>query len=324
MKKVFNLTTSEDDLQRFQNAAELEKLLQGFDGVELMYFGEDQKKILSEDQVIGLHMHFFPFWLDFWNHNEEALLKEFDNRETWEQYYGGSDRDAIIRRYREDLKHAHRYGAEYVVFHVSDASIEESFTWNYHHTSEEVVDATAELVNEIFKEEDGSLILLLENLWQPGLQFTDPKITKRLMDQIQYPNKGIMLDTGHLLHTNTALNSQEEGVAYIHKMLDEHGELCKWIRGIHLNQSLTGTYCEETKANPPAMEPTYAGRYSQMFFHAFAVDKHEPFTCNGVREMIQRISPEYVNFEFITADLAQHTEYLERQMKIFRDNEDSI
>ena len=260
-------------------------------------------------------MHFFPFWMDFWKGNEERLFKEFDTTENWERYYGGSTKDAVVRRYKEDLKYAHLYGAEYVVFHVSEASIEESFTWNYHYSDEKVVDATAELLNEIFADEDGSIALLLENLWQPGLKFTRPEITERLLDQILYPNKGIMLDTGHLLHTNTSLKTQEEGIAYIHQMLDVHGELCKYIRGVHLNQSLTGDYCEETKKNPPKMEPTYYGRYNQMFFHAFAVDKHEPFTGVGIKELIERIAPEYVTFEFITADNAQHREYLQQQLK---------
>ena len=315
MKTLFNITTSEDDLQRFDSAKDLEDMLTYFDGVELMYYGEDEKEIISIENVIGFHLHFFPFWLDFWEGNEERLLKEFDKRETWEQYYGGSEKDAIIRRYKKDLEYAHKYDAEYVVFHVSEASIEESFTWNYHYSDEEVVDAAADLINELFKDEDGKIALLLENLWQPGLKFTHPEITKRLLDQIEYPNIGIMLDTGHLLHTNTSLKTQEEGVAYINQMLDAHGELCRHIRGVHLNQSLTGEYCEETKKNPPQMEPTYQGRYNQMFFHAFAVDKHEPFTGKGIKELIERITPEYLTFEFITADNAQHRMYLQQQLQ---------
>lgn len=315
MKTLFNITTSEDDLQRFDSAKDLEEMLIPFDGVELMCYGEDEKKIIAKDNVVGLHMHFFPFWLDFWKGNEERLIKEFDSRENWERYYGGAEKESIIRYYKKDLEDVRRYGAEYVVFHVSEAGIEESFTWNYHYTDEEVVDATAELLNELFKEEDGSIALLLENLWQPGLKFTRPEITTRLLEKIQYENKGIMLDTGHLLHTNTGLQTQEEGIAYIHQMLDIHGELCQYIRGVHLNQSLTGTYCEEIKNNPPKMGATYQERYNQMFFHAFAVDKHEPFTAEGIKELVERINPEYLTFEFITADNAQHKEYLKQQLK---------
>lgn len=315
MKTLFNITTSEDDLDRFSCAEDLEKMMSAFDGVELMYFREDEKEIIRKDRVVGVHMHFFPFWMDFWMGNENRLQKEFDTRENWETYYGGTGREAILERYKKDLETAHAYGAEYVVFHVSEASIEESFTWNYHYSDEDVVDATAEVLNALFHDEDGKIALLLENLWQPGLKFTSPKITKRLLDKIKYPNKGIMLDTGHLLHTNTALKTQEEGISYIHRMLDDHGELVKYVRGVHLNQSLTGEYCEKIKKNPPPMGKTYQERYNQMFFHAFAVDLHEPFTGKGIKELVERISPEYLTFEFITADHAQHQHYLKQQLE---------
>lgn len=316
MKTLFNITTSEDDVDRFESSADLEDMLNPhFDGVELMYYRADERQIIPKDKVVGYHMQFYPTWLDFWKGNEERLLKEFDTRENWERYYGGAGREGILRRLKADLHMAHEYGAEYVVFHVSEATVEESFTWNYYYSDEEVVDATAELLNELFKEENEKIALLLENLWQPGLTFTRPEITKRLVEKIEYSNKGIMLDTGHLLHTNTALKTQEEGISYIHQMLDEHGELCKYIRGMHLNQSLTGEYCECMKNYPPQMEATFAGRYNQMFFHAYAVDKHEPFTGEGIKELVERISPEYLTFEFITADNTQHRSYLEQQLK---------
>lgn len=317
MKKLFNLTTSDCDLERYESQEDFLASMDGFDGVELMYFGEDEKKIVPKERVIGLHMQFFPFWIDFWNGNEEALFKEFDRRETWESYYGGTTRQALLERFRKDLEKAHAYGTEYVVFHVSEASIEESFTWKYRHTDEEVIDAAAELLNELFREEDGTLMLLMENLWQPGLTFTDPQMTKRLLEKVHYPNKGIMLDTGHLLHNNTKLRTQEEGLSYIHRMLDAHGELCTYIRGIHLNQSLTGEYCEAMQKNPPVFGKTYEERYAQMFLHAFSTDQHKPFTCKGVKELVERIAPEYLTFEFITEDRAQQEQYLKAQLKAF-------
>ena len=315
MKTMFNLTTSSDDMDRFLGREDLEKLMNGFDGVELMQFEEDTRGIIPKERVIVVHLGYFPCWLDFWKGNEAALRKEFDNRETWEMMYGGSDRELIRNRYRQELKIAHDYHAEYVVFHVSEATIEESFTWKYHHTDEEVIDATIEIWNEVLQEEDGSIAFLMENLWQPGLTFTRPEMTKRLMEGIDYPNKGIMLDTGHLLHTNTGIRTQEEGLRYINQLLDEHGELCRYIRGMHLNQSLTGEYCEKTINNPPYLGETYWDRYGMMFRHAFAVDQHMPFTCKGVDELVRRIAPEYLTFEFITADSVQHLEYLNAQRK---------
>lgn len=319
MKTSINLTTSSDDMNRFNTTDDLLKLMSGVDGIELMCFENDTRGIIPKERVTGLHMSYFPYWVDFWNGNHAALDKEFGDRETWIKHYGGSTRDAVIRRYRKDLDDAHRWGAEYVVFHVSDATIEETFTLDYHRSDEEVIDAAIEMLNELLVSEDGSLIFLVENLWQPGLRFTRPEMTERLLNGIAYPNKGIMLDTGHLLHTDTKLRTQEEGLAYINSLLDAHRELCRYIRGIHLNQSLTGEYCEAVRKAPPILGKTYRERTWQMFLHAFAVDKHEPFTCAGVRELVNRIGPEYLTFEFITTDSAQHRRYIELQLEALKE-----
>lgn len=315
MKVQFNLTTSIEDMKRFDSREDLIDLMQGFDGVELMQFEDDERGIIPKERVIGLHMGYFPYWIDFWNGDLDAVAREFDSLETAYQIYGGRDRSAIVARYRRDLEYAHRWGAEYVVFHVSEATIAESFLLKYRHTDEEMIDATIELLNELFAGEDGSIALLMENLWQPGLSFTRPEMTKRLMDGVRYPNKGIMLDTGHLLHTNLSLRTQEEGLAYIHTLLDAHGDLCRYIRGMHLNQSLTGEYMQQTMNNPPDLSGSYADRYGKMFMHAFAVDRHLPFTCEGVDRLVRRIAPEYLTFEFITSDSAQHREYLTAQRR---------
>jgi len=315
MKLQFNLTTSCEDLDRFTSRDDLLSLMQGFDGVELMQFEDDIRNIIPKERVIGLHMGYFPYWLDFWKNDFEAVRREFDSLETAYQIYGGQDKNAILNRYRRDLEYAHYWGTEYVVFHVSDATIEESFKLKYRHTDEEVIDSTIELLNELFAEEDGSIALLVENLWQPGLTFTRPEMTRRLMDGISYPNKGIMLDTGHLLHTNLCLRTQEEGLEYIHTLLDAHGDLCRYIRGVHLNQSLTGEYCQQTMQNLPDLSGSYSDRYSKMFWHAFAVDKHLPFTCKGIDRLTERVAPEYLTFEFISSDSIQHREYLNAQRK---------
>ena len=302
MKTMFNLTTDPEDMRRFRDSSDLLALMDGFDGVELLCFEPAPEGIIPPGRVIGLHMCFFPYWLDLYNMDKPALFREFGPETECRKYYSGSSPDALFRRFRSDIENAKGYGAEYVVFHVSDASIEESFTRAYRHKDAEVIDAACEILNALFADEDGTLILLLENLWQPGLTFTDPEMTKRLLDGIDYPNKGIMLDTGHLLHTNTKLRTHEEGLMYIHEMLDRHEGLADAVRGVHLHQSLTGVYSERMMALPPPKDAPYAERNMQAFFHACAVDKHEPFTCPGVRGLIERISPEYLTYEFFSKD----------------------
>ena len=324
---MFNLTTDPEDMGRFADRGELLALMDGFDGVELLCFEPETGGLIPKERVVGLHMSYFPYWLDFWNGDEQALLREFGTMEECRKYYGGDTRDAILRRFRKDLEYAKLYGAEYVVFHVSDASMEESFTRRFRHTDAEVIDAACQVLNTIFAEDtandsraandsrdaQATPALLLENLWLPGLTFTNPAMTQRLLDGIAYPNKGLMLDTGHLLHTDTKLSTQEEGLRYIHEMLDLHGPLARAVRGVHLNQSLTGPYSERMMACPPPQGIPYPERIMQSFYHAFAVDAHDPFTCPGVQQLIDRIAPEYLTFEFISKDTPDHRKKLTAQ-----------
>ena len=316
MKYTFNITTSGDDLSRFADERDFCRHLRGFDGVELMYFGEDEKHIIPADSVLGLHMSYHMDWLDFWKHDEPALIREYDDLETCRAEFGGTlDPYRLVEEFRRDHALAERFGAEYMVYHLSDCSQEETFTYQFRHSDEEVIDAAIEIINTATEGMDGTVALLLENLWLPGLTFTRPEMTKRLLDGIAYPNTGIMLDTGHLLHTDWSIRTPQEGIAYIHRMLDAHGDLCRSIRGVHLNQSITGRDCQNTAQNPPKMGKTYAERRVQTFCHAFAVDKHQPFCADGVRELLERISPEYCTFEFISESRQKHAAFLNAQRK---------
>lgn len=318
MKTQFNLTTSECDLERFENRDALLELLEGFDGVELLYAGEDTRGIVSKDDVVGLHMSCFPYWLDLWNGDMDACVEEFGSYENVVEHFGGDDRTALVDHYRRELGHARDYGAEYVVFHVSDCNLEEAMTGRYRHSDEEVIDAVCELIGEVFPPGVQGPTLLLENLWEAGMTFTDPVKTRRLLDGIAYPDAGIMLDTGHLMHTNLSLRTQKEAAAYVERMLDLHGDLCERVRGIHLNQSLTGPFIRKVMKNPPEILHTPEERFWQMFDYIFKVDLHRPFVCPQVRDVIERVAPEYLTFEFISNDLEEHRRMLRRQQRALR------
>ena len=316
MKTQINLTTDACDLDRFASQAELLALLEG-EGIELTCYGEDTRGVVPKDRVTGIHMRCLPYWVEFWRGNLPACIREFDDVGTVRAVFGGETPEALLKHYRRDLELAKRYGAEYLVFHVCDGSCEETFTGKSRHTDAEVIDAAAELLNALFGSASDGPWLLLENLWYAGLRFTDPKMTARLLDRVKYPKTGLMLDTGHLMHTCTRLRSQEDGVRRIREMLDLHGDLCRYIRGVHLHQSLTGEIIAETQANPPQLAPTYAERCGQLFRYVFSVDRHEPFTCAGVRELVERIAPDWLTYELISRDLAEHRALLKAQRAVF-------
>ena len=167
----------------------------------------------------------------------------------------------------------------------------------------------------------------MENLWWPGLNFRRPEMTYLLLKSIHYQKKGLMLDTGHFLHTNHKLRTQAEALLSLNQMLDEHeayfhsartgadGEdFLAWIHGIHLQQSLTGAYVEDWITHPHILSDDPMEQINQLFTHIFAIDKHRPFTAPGVRELVERIQPEYVTLEYITESREQLAEYLSQGM----------
>lgn len=108
----------------------------------------------------------------------------------------------------------------------------------------EVVDAAAAFINELLDGQDYPFWFLMENLWWPGLNMLDAAITSRLLSQVHYEKKGIMLDTGHFMNNHYHLQTPEDAVVCLNQMLDAHEPLLPMIRGIHLNQSLSGAYHE--------------------------------------------------------------------------------
>ena len=226
----------------------------GCQGVEAIWAGEPVPEEFPAELAVGWHLTFFTDWLDLYREDRAMLAEKYGCLEEARRFYGGLGADYVLEAYRADLERARAMGAKYVVFHVSDVSIEEGYTYRWRHTAEEVIDAAAEVVNALFQGAAEGPDLLLENLWWPGLTMTDPALTGRLLDRVDYPKKGLMLDTGHLMNANQSLTTQKDGVDYIHRMLDAHGSLCRYIRGLHFHQSLSGAYVRDhTGAVPPGL-----------------------------------------------------------------------
>ena len=287
MKEMVNFSVSEDDLQRFSSAEDLKNFYRGFglDGLELMPLAKETGGKVTADMVVGVHLCCASDWM-------------------------GMDREMLVSHYRDNLETARALGAEYVVFHVTQVDPEESFTYQLKHTDEEVIRASADLVNELLDGQDYPFWFLMENLWWPELNFLQPETTALLLDLVHYEKKGFMLDTGHFLHTNHDLISQAEAIACLHRMLDAHEEMIHYIHGIHLQQSLTGDYVKKWLSEPHTLSADPDQQMCEVFTHIFAIDKHQPFTDSGVRGLVERINPDYVTYEYITENREQLEKYL--------------
>lgn len=272
----------------------------GCDGLEMMWSGLEMPDDVPREVRVGYHLAYYPTWMDFWRGNRKGLLREFGREDLWTDYYGGSGPERLIQYFREDLDRAEALNARYVVFHVAEVGLEEHYTGQWRHTSEEVIDATAELLNEVLQGRDTRMQILLENLWVPGFTFTEPGLTERILDRIDYPNKGIMLDIGHLMNCNPELRTEEEGAAWVQRMLDAHGELCRYIRGVHLHQSLSGEYGKVHVGPgcvPENWPQNYYDRLSEAYHHLYQIDRHQPWHSRAIAPILERIAPEYLTHE---------------------------
>lgn len=291
----------------------------GCDGLEVVWGGEPLPTGVPRPLHVGYHLTFWPDWLDFWNNDRAALLEKFGTEEAWTSFYGGpAGRETLLRGYRADLERAVAWGAEYVVFHVSNVSLEESYTYRWRYTSRAVLSAAAQAVNLLLDGREWPFALLVENQWWPGFTFTRPAETRWLLEAIHHPNKGIMLDTGHLMNTDLALADEAAGAAYLHRMLDEHGDLCRAIRGIHLHQSVSGAYVRAHTGALPAgwgAEGDYVRRFGASYGHVLQIDTHRPWTAPAVTAVIDRIAPEYLVHELSGGSRAEREARLAVQLE---------
>ena len=314
-----NFPIFEGCLDEYESASELARDcgMLGLDGLEVVwgcdgYAGE----LPARDLIVGYHLVFFSTWVDFWKGDEAALLAEFGSWEAVHDCYGADTPAGLVARYRDDLRRALDLGAEYVVFHVSDVLMHEGFTYEFSHTDREVCDCACELANQVLDGVDADVAFLVENQWWPGFTFCDPAMTRRLLDGIAYGNVGIMLDTGHLMSTTTALRSQAQAVRYIRDLYDAHGDMRERVRGMHLHQSLTGEYVERTRGIiPEDFAGTYAQRFARSYQHILQIDRHEPWSDPAIGDLVRYIGPEWVNNELSAASRAQRNDRIRTQLR---------
>ncbi|ATW27587.1 TIM barrel protein [Candidatus Formimonas warabiya] len=287
------------------------------DGVELIvHHDAPDLTAIPPNLVQGLHLTYWPVCLDFLRQDKEALLRQFGNEENIRMYYEGLTPQCMINHYKNELRIAKQLKVKYVVFHVSHVELAHIYTWKFSYHDREVLDAAADLINEVFREEEGEITLLCENLWWPGLNFLDPDETERFIKRIQYPNKGFMLDIGHLMITNPRLTNGQEAVNYILDTLKNLGAVKEWIKGIHLNMALCGDYLQQDhsgKAEKLDQIENIWDRFLEARDHILNIDVHVPFDDPAIRKVIDFIQPQYVVFEVEPKDVQQFAHFITAQ-----------
>ncbi|CUH94658.1 hypothetical protein P22_0724 [Propionispora sp. 2/2-37] len=304
MLHLVNLSNYSSDLELINHSATCLRLFleqHRLDGVEMMFCGPWDGRIHRREWVRGVHLKFWPYWLDFWRGDFPALIQHFGNEEMIIKSYGGLRREDWLQVYRENIRQAKATGAEYLVFHVSHARIPEMFSGSFGVSDREVVEAAAEVVNRLADEIPDDMMLLFENLWWPGLTLQESELVAWLLEHVTPAQVGLMLDTGHLMNTNTELKSEEEGVDYIIQTVEQLGSYKRYIKGIHLHCSLSGQYSKESRQKANRAKRDYSMK--EVMDHVLRLDEHRPFSSAAVRRIIDCVRPDYVVHEFMQLSL---------------------
>ena len=291
----------------------------GLDGLEVIADPDDLAADVPLDLVAGYHLTFYPDWVDFWRQDEKALLGKFHSWEEVEKIYRGRRPEDLMAQFREDLALAQRLKAPYLVFHVSDVSLEEGYTYRWLHSDREVLDAAIDFANQLLKGVEPTFDFLVENQWWPGFTFTEPEKTEYLLKNIDYPRVGIMLDTGHLMSTNQRIASQKQGIAYILEMIEKHGSLAERIQGLHFHQSLSGAYCRKNVGEvPPDFPEEYFAAFAVSYGHIQQIDRHRPWTEPRCAAIIHRAAPKYLTHELSSGYPGGQLGAVKRQLTTLR------
>ncbi len=327
MKQLLNISTHACDLavigNDWENArAFLER--NGFDGFELSLADCRDVPDLPAGLVGAIHLKFFPLLDAMWRGDQDRLLQIFDDAETVESFYGGSDRGAIVDAYRRELALAQRLGCEYVVFHVAQTEVESVYRPDCPWTWRDTVTMCAEIINEATRGTDYTGEILFENLWFEGsMRLDSPEEIDLLLEKVDYPRCGLVLDTGHILNKNPDLGTEAEALEYLLGHLRDLGDHRRLVRALHLTRSLSGEYATRLAAGPSPFEGVekFRDRFGIAQWHVLHVDQHEPFEEPGIGRLFDWISPEYLVFEFFYGDMAEWQDKIDRQKRALHEQQ---
>ena len=263
------------------------------DGIEQLIY--DNNMILKyKELTIGVHLEYWSYWIDFWWNNQQRLDYIFESNEEKKNYYKAQNIYEWIEYIKKNITLALNLKPQYLVWHVSEANVQEIFTYNFYYNDRQVLLATSEVFNEVAKIIPDNVLILFENLWWPGLRLNSMENVVYFFEKLKHNNVGIMLDTGHLMNTNINLTSELEASIFIKDIVNNLGSFASLIKGVHLNCSLSGQY--QKKFIEQQFKFCEFDKH-RLWEHIIKIDKHEIFQTKAPSFLIDYIQPQYVVHE---------------------------
>ena len=263
------------------------------DGIDHLIY--DNNMILKyKESTIGVHLEYWSYWIDFWWNNQQRLDYIFESNEEKKHYYKAQNIYEWIEYIKKNITLALNLKPQYLVWHVSEANVQEIFTYNFYYNDRQVLLATSEVFNEVAKIIPDNVLILFENLWWPGLRLNSMENVVYFFEKLKHNNVGIMLDTGHLMNTNINLTSELEASIFIKDIVNNLGSFASLIKGVHLNCSLSGQY--QKKFIEQQFKFCEFDKH-RLWEHITKIDKHEIFQTKAPSFLIDYIQPQYVVHE---------------------------
>lgn len=263
------------------------------DGIEQLIY--DNNMILKyKELTIGVHLEYWSYWIDFWWNNQQRLDYIFESNEEKKHYYKAQNIYEWIEYIKKNITLALNLKPQYLVWHVSEANVQEIFAYNFYYNDRQVLLATSEVFNEVAKIIPDNVLILFENLWWPGLRLNSMENVVYFFEKLKHNNVGIMLDTGHLMNTNINLTSELEASIFIKDIVNNLGSFASLIKGVHLNCSLSGQY--QKKFIEQQFKFCEFDKH-RLWEHIIKIDKHEIFQTKAPSFLIDYIQPQYVVHE---------------------------
>lgn len=263
------------------------------DGIEQLIY--DNNMILKyKESTIGVHLEYWSYWIDFWWNNQQRLDYIFESNEEKKHYYKAQNIYEWIEYIKKNITLALNLKPQYLVWHVSEANVQEIFTYNFYYNDRQVLLATSEVFNEVAKIIPDNVLILFENLWWPGLRLNSMENVVYFFEKLKHNNVGIMLDTGHLMNTNINLTSELEASIFIKDIVNNLGSFASLIKGVHLNCSLSGQY--QKKFIEQQFKFCEFDKH-RLWEHITKIDEHEIFQTKAPSFLIDYIQPQYVVHE---------------------------
>ncbi len=310
MQELINMANTKEmdySLAQYGGLAQF-SLKNGLSGIELMICGPVDFKIYQPDFIKGVHLWFWPSWLDFWLHDRHHLYDVYQLNSI-KNIYGGFKKREWLKKWQKNFSFFEKIMPQYLVFHVAEIGPAQIRNRAYRYTDADVLWAAMQLVNILPWEKyiASDCLLLFENLWWPGLNFSDFSLAYRFLEGIKRESKGFLFDVGHFLNTSMKICNEKQANIYLKKNKKLFSCLKDSVQVIHLHYSASGAY-------------TTAVRQGKRFdaddmHYILCTDEHRPFQHEKVGWLLQELSPRFLVHEFLASDCQSIIAALQLQRK---------